>query len=503
MARTGLGVGIGVAAVAALAFGGYSYNQYQKQASLQRGISQTQQALQQVDQLIQQNQTQLLSLWSQLGIDAGTGVEVLGTAGSEHERDRVTPLGDAVDVFQTASNTFDATTAFQNGQYLEALGHLGETAATIWEHADPTEWKLVLAGGKAAIDVGANVLEASALLSQQTHLIQTQLLLQQQLLKLQVNDPQTLAEWQQVLSNLHGDPASEHEAFLKWLATHGLSEKDVITKALSNANQAGGATPSQVASGITILAPETSLDEIASIPQINPDFIAAMQAEQFISSHAASDSRWFRYSVSHYPDGTYIPAFGPCRGIDIPNPISGGLISSSTASCRSGVIYNTANGSAPTTDAPIDLNDPQNFGRVFEGPGNGTTGIRVVTTGLEGPGQAAVLVYGSSGNVSCYSNGFANSERDLSLRFTPKESLSIMSCDYTDSPTGTFKVGICAPPRPDWGAYVSTDKDGNLDGGCSGAHNDKVPPKLVYEVPVTAGRLSHLVVHIPWPAPKQ
>jgi hypothetical protein len=65
---------------------------------------------------------------------------------------------------------------------------------------------------------------------------------------------------------------------------------------------------------------------------VNPDFAAAMKADRYLAAHA-NDPRYLRFTTSKYPDGTYITMNGPCRGIDIPDPVTGAVIASSTADC--------------------------------------------------------------------------------------------------------------------------------------------------------------------------
>jgi len=320
-------VGIALAGVAAAAVGTYSYNRAQQQRSLQQGIAQTQQAVAKVDDLLQENQAEISKLLADAEVDLGQQLEDASQI-NVGPQGQSTPLGDTIGVFNTASNGFVAATAFQNHDYIQSLGQTAEAVAQVWGTFDPR-----VKYGSEVIDIAANLYEAQALFRQQEQLIGTQATLQQQLNQLQGKDPQTAAEWQQIFNNIRGDPGAEHDAFLKWLAANGLSEKDVVAKALANAAKSGPAIASQVASGITIVDPSQASNGLSDIPGINPDFIAAMQCDNYVASHALSDPRWLKFTCDHYPDGTFIPAFGPCRGIDIPNPLYGGMISSSTAAC--------------------------------------------------------------------------------------------------------------------------------------------------------------------------
>ncbi len=318
--------------VVSVATGSYSSDNPGGAGSLAKGIAQTQHSLDQIDELLGQNDTDLLKLLRQTSADIGTGIGE-------------TPLSDAVDVLQSASNGFNAATAFENQHYLQAIGHAAEVVASVWGQLNPA-----VAKGKTLVDLGADAFEAWALLGQQAQLLNTQFSLWQQLLVLQGKDPESLAKWESVLKGLYGDPQAEHQAFLKWLAANGLSEKDVVAKALANAATAGPAVASQVASGIRIVDPNEGLDRLSEIPNISPDFIAAMKrCNQIVSDlprllgesvaqTQADRSRCAAAGISatdcpqsalglkavlayraaehatmtcnKYPDGSYIPAFG-------------------------------------------------------------------------------------------------------------------------------------------------------------------------------------------------
>jgi len=344
-------VGVALAGVAAAAVGAYSYNRLQQQRSLAQGIAQTQQALAKVDELIAQNQSEIANLIPTVEIDLGPSLEALPQVDLPASAQN-TPLGNTLDAFNAVSKGLDARSAFQNHDYMKALENAGEATATVWGALDPGISGTTVKYGAEAIDVGANLVETQALIRQQEKLLGTQATLQQQLYQLQGKDPQAGAEWQQIFNNLRGDPAAQHNAFLKWLAANGLSEKDVVAKALANAAKSGPSIASQVASGITIVDPSQASNGLSDIPGINPDFIAAMQCDNYVASHGISDPRWLKFTCAHYPDGTFIPAFGPCRGIDIPNPIYGGMISSSTAACSSNA--SSSHGVTPNTSNPSD-----------------------------------------------------------------------------------------------------------------------------------------------------
>jgi len=341
-------VGVALAGVAAAAVGAYSYNRLQQQRSLAQGITQTQQSLAKVDDLLNENQGEITKLLASAQVDLGQQLEDASQINVSTQQ-QSTPLGDTVSVFNTASNGFVAATAFQNRDYLQAVGQTAGAVAAVWGQFDPR-----VKYGNEAIDIAANLYEAQALFRQQEQLLQDQATLQQQLVRLQGNDPQASADWQQIFNNLHGNSTAEHEAFLKWLDANGLSEKEVIAKALANAAKSGPAAASQLASGMTIVDPNQTGSNLSDIPGINPDFIAALkrcnqnladwqqrvgesvaqgQADQAAcaaagikpgdcpqsaaarqAALAARSASWANMTCNKYADGRYVPAFGSGGG---------------------------------------------------------------------------------------------------------------------------------------------------------------------------------------------
>jgi hypothetical protein len=210
----------------------YSYGQAHQQQSLRHGIAQTQQSLAQVSELLDENQADIVNLMTRVKVDLA----------------EYTPLDDMIGLFKIGSNGFEGAKAFHNQDYLQAMGQTAEAVAAVWGKSEP--W---LELGTKVIDAVADVLELRSLMNEQQQLMLAQTALQQELLRLQGKDPEALAQWQQILSNLYGDPAVEHAAFLKLLAAHGLSQKDVEAKALANAAAVSPGTASRAASGMSII----------------------------------------------------------------------------------------------------------------------------------------------------------------------------------------------------------------------------------------------------------
>jgi hypothetical protein len=291
-------VAIVLMCVAVVAGSGYAYGQARQQPSLRHGIAQTQQSIAQVNKLLDENQADISTLMFNVKIQL---------AG-------YTPLGKAIDAFNLASNVIVGEKAFKNGRYWEALGQVAEAVATLWGRGS-------LDLGTKGIDAVADVLELQSLMREQQQLTLAQTALQLQLFRLQGKDPETLAQWQQMLNNLYGDPAVEHAAFLKFLAANGLSEKDVAAKALANAAAVSPGTASRVASGMSIVDPTQVPDNLAGMPGINPDFIAALKCDRdgiqslLNGGNGMGGVACPRCRVGdpcdRYADGSYINAFGP------------------------------------------------------------------------------------------------------------------------------------------------------------------------------------------------
>ena len=128
-------------------------------------------------------------------------------------------------IFESGFNGFKRSNCVPEPDYLQAIGHTANSLQRYGGQVNP-----VLAKGKTLIDLGADMWEAHALFAQQTQLLNTQFSLWQQLLVLQGKDPESLAKWESILKALYGDPEAQQQAFLKWLAANGLSERMLLRR---------------------------------------------------------------------------------------------------------------------------------------------------------------------------------------------------------------------------------------------------------------------------------
>jgi hypothetical protein len=246
----------------------------QNQNSLRPGISQTQKALEKIKELLEENQHEIARLHNEAQLSFLSGSDI----------------GDSIANFKTG---WDAGAAFRDRDYLQSLGHTAEAIAAIWS-ATKLPGHTAVDYGPKAIDATAGVLELWALLNQQQQLIGNQLSLEQQLFRLQGKDPQSLSEWQNILNNLYGDPAAEHEKYLEWLAQHGLGQEQVARKALDRASSAGPVIVSQVNSGLALLSGSPAVPP----PRTNEDPCA-----KFEKAIAAADNCGKRLAECFQPCG--------------------------------------------------------------------------------------------------------------------------------------------------------------------------------------------------------
>jgi len=293
--------GVALTGMAVLAFGATARAQLAKR-SLQPGIAQTQRALQQVDQLIQGNQADMNQFLTKLA------TEFAIASSNFPDPDALKRARDAIDLAKQFANSYGATSALQIGDYANALQNAATAIAAVWGVLDPT-----IKFGKGLVDVATMVYEAQALLSQQATLVATRISLEQQLARLQGRDPQNAAEWNAILNALRGDPAAEHAAFLQWLAAHGLSEQDLLSKAMHDAQAASPRAAKEVARGAVILDPDKDVCKLAAIPGINPDFIRSTR-EQIGYLNQGDPWTAGMLNKTNFSDPTsYVPIFGSAK----------------------------------------------------------------------------------------------------------------------------------------------------------------------------------------------
>jgi len=263
MPRTYRSAAIALLGVTGLSYAGYQYHEHQieqsKERSLQIGIQRTQQQLNQLDEQIADSitdQTVLpLKVVSDILLPQGSGA-----------------LAQLLKLDQHA----DLAQELASGDYQLALSTALEEMVGFFENSiKGLSHGEVLPSGVAKIDLAADVAETYIVLRDQAQMIATRDELFQELLRLQGSDPPTLAQWQRIYAQLHGDPTEEHQAFLHWLDEQHISKQDLMRK-ISDDLKANPKAAAAVARGIAIVDPNQDLS-LDGVPGINPDFVEAIQ----------------------------------------------------------------------------------------------------------------------------------------------------------------------------------------------------------------------------------
>jgi hypothetical protein len=290
-----------VAVAAAIGFGAYHVVQEQ---SLKRGIAQTTDALQHVDQLLNDNQVETQQFLEETDIDlVASGAELAGFPEVKKIYDRI-------------SGTSKGMKAGLNEDEVTAWSELAKAVIALLSNYSPP-----VAAGKA-IETATektfyDLLETYLLTSQRSELLREQWILQQELVRLQNKDPEARQDWDKILTNLFGDRAAQHEAFLKALAAAGISQQDAISNSLRNAASSSCAAAAMVASGISIVDPEESIWNAEKIPGINPDFVAALKKQYQLVSSGNVISVSNAGAVNKNGVVSYIPVFSRSTLLEI------------------------------------------------------------------------------------------------------------------------------------------------------------------------------------------
>jgi len=270
-------------------------SQTKSQASLDRGVAATADAIHQLDRVIAQNEEDLSKLFAQQGF------KFMKAAGGE-ELDWIKPLESGYTGFQAGKD-------LNAGRYAEALSEAAKIIADVWGELDPNV-KL----GKAGVDVAADVYEAQSLLRQQAQLLALRLDLEKQYYKLKGRSGLDLGQADKIQRALDQD-AQLHQKFLESLKKYNLNQQDIVSKALRNAS-AGPGRDYQVASGM-IVDPQTDINSLATIPGINPDFIESLRKQFELLRKGDLESVQLAGEINKYdyntPNWSYINVFGPSR----------------------------------------------------------------------------------------------------------------------------------------------------------------------------------------------
>jgi hypothetical protein len=263
------------------------------QRSLQPGIAQTRQQLNKLDQAIQAGINDDLVLETKLAADLVGG-------------------GALVQLLQLDQHVALAR-AIGSRDYAQALSNaLEEIIGLFAEDIRNNAIGNAVSNGVPVIDAVSDFWELYLVLRERAQMIETRDKLFQQLIRLEGKDPQRLAEWGEILTNLHGNPGADNQAFQEWLANHRIDQGQVAQRILKKAAASNSSAAARVGAGAAIVDPDQGIEALKGQPCINPDFIAALEREQRLLSKGDVLGASL---ADKYPGGGYIPAFTkkPCQ----------------------------------------------------------------------------------------------------------------------------------------------------------------------------------------------
>jgi len=320
-----LGAG-GLALASLVSYAGYEHYRYEK-AEQQNAL-----AMQQINELLDENSQEIRQTWG--GLDtaleaAGVGADTIAKIANEIDTGNqavssvssLQQAGNAQNSFNAKSDLLKAASSLQS-LGMDLIQQSENELAT--EGVAPDAAFAVGSKAFVSLDLLDKTVETGALMIYRNQLLKSLSELESDQYTIQLRDgSERAAQMARSLMDAQG----------VYLRKHGIGPQSHVAEMIGKMPEPKAR--SQVAVAYEIVDPSQATDRLSGIGGINPDFVAAMQCDNYVASHALSDPRWVKFTCDRYPDGEFITAFGPCRGIDIPNPLYGGLISSSTGSCVS------------------------------------------------------------------------------------------------------------------------------------------------------------------------
>ena len=331
---------VAAAVLSVAAFAVYRYDKYET------GIRETERAIQSMSQVIAQDHEDSMKLLQKLTAEAAENTnELLAISGndpwatareliSQYKKiDDAVKAADGVmagDLGMATSNIAKLTARLlsQTSKQLEEAGveGLGPVAGPLAKY------------GPAVIDLSVKTYAAIGITKNFAAHKKTLFNLEKALGRLESSRDQHL--WDNILRSLGDDQALQDA----WLKEHNVDKTAVRAAAINTGMlDVGPRGANEISRGIFLVDPAQGIIDLQQTPNINPDFIVAMQATNIAAAQCAATGQviWCNYSASTYPDGKYIPAFGPCLGVEFLVPVGhnqtdvrpGGILSSSVAEC--------------------------------------------------------------------------------------------------------------------------------------------------------------------------
>lgn len=292
-------VGIIAAGFALTMYAAVRYQQYRQ------AIERTEKTLESINEELADVKTDAAKLFGDVGIDGlGEGASLAG--------DPYCKLGDAVAEYKKIAAAIGAVNGFRSGNV--GIG-ISDTAKLTSELLSETAKELTAEGieagakdspltivGAAAVDVAVKLGEADSLLLRYTELKLAQLNLENALGRLQSaqSKADAFAFLNQIKQQLREDAVMQE----RWVEQQKMSRTNIVKATLENVTaDVGPRGAHEIAAGAYIVDPDQDIATLRTIPNINPDFIAAL------GCGTANAQLLIQNMCGRYPDGSYVPVF--------------------------------------------------------------------------------------------------------------------------------------------------------------------------------------------------
>lgn len=224
------------------------------------------------------------------------------------ESSPVTQLKDAFKVLGASYGGYKTGKAYESTEYLDALHELVVLVAGLF--GGPIAWS---AEGE---DLLQQLAETWLLSRYQSDVLQERWNLAHAIQYAQFKDPKNQAEFKRIQDSLNSNLPAERDALRKAVAQTGKTQEDFVHDLFKYTGSSDPFKTIATARGITIVDPDHGIDDLASIPQINPDFITALRRCAQVDARAFSYRGWYQDAMTcdKSADGSYISAFGGPTG---------------------------------------------------------------------------------------------------------------------------------------------------------------------------------------------
>jgi hypothetical protein len=257
------------------------------------GIRQTEQAMSKLTDQIAENNNDVLKI---------IGDESLAVLFKAQKSDTASFPNDL------SVDTNDLRTALQTGQYATAIQKTAEAIATVWGLFPTPEGQFVKKAADA-IDDFAKVYEAQLLLRQNANLANTWWLLDNQVMRMKGLEIANGPALYKAFSRLPPEMTAIDGYFSKWLNTNQIKRSAVLSATMQGVRS--GSTAIQIGSGMT----DEDIAILAWVPNVNPDFIAAIRRQRDLLSGTIDFAHVeAAAAVDKYTNGSYVNVFGRPQG---------------------------------------------------------------------------------------------------------------------------------------------------------------------------------------------